>query len=127
VPSAPAERNHALVEPKGFDGGDVERHFHEGKIKEVADYCEADVVNTNQVWLRYELFRGRLSENAFEASKQNLADLRPAFEPAKMPANRGLFVRDQKTPILRPEHYIRTLAVRISLCIADRDSLTAGG
>ena len=27
----------------------------------------------------------------------------------------------------QPEHYIRTLAVRISLCIADRDSLTAGG
>jgi predicted PolB exonuclease-like 3'-5' exonuclease len=26
--------------PKGFDGGEVERYFREGKIKEVADYCE---------------------------------------------------------------------------------------
>jgi predicted PolB exonuclease-like 3'-5' exonuclease len=25
--------------PKGFDGGEVERYFHEGKIKEIADYC----------------------------------------------------------------------------------------
>src|SRR5438552_1999588 len=30
--------------PKGFDGGEVERYFHEGKIKEIADYCETDVV-----------------------------------------------------------------------------------
>jgi len=38
--------------PKGFDGGEVERYFCEGKIKEVADYCETDVVGTYQVWLR---------------------------------------------------------------------------
>jgi len=60
--------------PKGFDGGEVERHYHEGKIKEIADYCEADVVNTYQVWLRYELFRGTLSQGVFEASERNLAD-----------------------------------------------------
>jgi len=35
--------------PKGFDGGEVERYFREGKIKEVADYCESDVVGTYQV------------------------------------------------------------------------------
>jgi predicted PolB exonuclease-like 3'-5' exonuclease len=59
--------------PKGFDGGEVERYFREGKIKEVADYCETDVVGTYQLWLRYELFRGMLSRDAFEASKQTLA------------------------------------------------------
>jgi predicted PolB exonuclease-like 3'-5' exonuclease len=59
--------------PKGFDGGEVERYFREGKIKEVADYCEGDVVGTYQMWLRYELFRGMLSRDAFEASKQTLA------------------------------------------------------
>ena len=32
--------------PKGIDGGEVERYFHEGKIKEIADYCETDIVNT---------------------------------------------------------------------------------
>ena len=61
--------------PKGFDGSEVERYFREGKIKEIAEYCETDVVNTHQVWLRYELFRGTLSQNAFEKSEQNLADL----------------------------------------------------
>ena len=34
--------------PKGFDGGEVERYFHEGKIKEIADYCETDVVGRRQ-------------------------------------------------------------------------------
>jgi len=56
-----------------FDGGEVERYFREGKIKEIADYCET-VVGTYQVWLRYELFRSTLSQNAFEASQRNLAD-----------------------------------------------------
>jgi predicted PolB exonuclease-like 3'-5' exonuclease len=60
--------------PKGFDGGEVERHFREGKIKDVADYCETDVVGTYQVWLRYELFRGTLSQNAFKQSERNLGD-----------------------------------------------------
>jgi predicted PolB exonuclease-like 3'-5' exonuclease len=50
--------------------GDVSR----GKIKEIADHCETDVVGTYQVWLRYELFRGMLSQDAFEASQRNLAD-----------------------------------------------------
>src|SRR5262245_9361877 len=60
--------------PKGFDGSEVERYFREGKIEEIADYCETDVVGTYQVWLRYELFRGTLSQNAFEASQRNLRD-----------------------------------------------------
>jgi predicted PolB exonuclease-like 3'-5' exonuclease len=60
--------------PKGFDGGEVERYFREGKVKEIAEYCETDVVGTYQVWLRYELFRGTLSRDAFEASQRNLRD-----------------------------------------------------
>jgi hypothetical protein len=44
--------------PKGFDGGEVERYYREGKIKEIADYCETDVVGTYQLWLRYELLCG---------------------------------------------------------------------
>jgi predicted PolB exonuclease-like 3'-5' exonuclease len=59
---------------RGIDGGEVERYFHAGKIKEIADYCETDVVGTYQVWLRYELFRGTLSQDAFAASERNLAN-----------------------------------------------------
>ena len=64
--------------PKGFDGGEVERHFREGKIKEVAAYCESDVIGTYRLWLRYELFCGRLSHDAFGASERNLSDFMEA-------------------------------------------------
>ena len=47
--------------PDGMGGADVERYCREGRIAEVAAYCETDVVNTYRVWLRYELFRGRLT------------------------------------------------------------------
>jgi hypothetical protein len=57
--------------PKGIDGAEVERYFHEGRIREIAEYCETV---TYQVWLRYELFRGTLSKTAFEASQRNLRD-----------------------------------------------------
>jgi 3'-5' exonuclease len=60
--------------PEGIDGNEVERYFLEGRIKEIADYCETDVVNTYRVWLRYELFRGTLSQDVFEASERKLAD-----------------------------------------------------
>jgi 3'-5' exonuclease len=44
--------------PFGIHGSQVEKLFREGKIREIADYCESDVVNTYRVWLRYELLRG---------------------------------------------------------------------
>jgi hypothetical protein len=45
-----------------------------GHIREIADYCESDVLNTYRVWLRYELFRGRLSDADFQASEACLVD-----------------------------------------------------
>ena len=62
---------------------EVHRYFREGKIQEIADYCETDIVNTYRVWLRYELFRGRLTPNEFEASEQGLAAYLKAKEEAK--------------------------------------------
>jgi 3'-5' exonuclease len=60
--------------PDGIDGSEVEKYVREGRIAEVAAYCETDVVNTYRVWLRYELFRGRLTEGGLIASEANLSD-----------------------------------------------------
>lgn len=60
--------------PEGIDGSEVHRYVREGRVKEVADYCETDIVNSYRVWLRYELFRGRLSLADYEASNRNLAE-----------------------------------------------------
>jgi predicted PolB exonuclease-like 3'-5' exonuclease len=60
--------------PVGIDGGEVERYFLDGKIKEIANYCETDIVNTYRVWLRYELFRGKLTPPQFQLSEQKLRE-----------------------------------------------------
>src|SRR5262245_3916237 len=60
--------------PDGMHGGEVARYCLDGRIKEVADYCETDIVNTYRVWLRYELFRGRLTNAGLEASETNLVE-----------------------------------------------------
>ncbi len=60
--------------PAGIDGGEVDTYFREGRIQEVADYCESDVFNTYRVWLRHELFRGKITNEAFQASEANLAE-----------------------------------------------------
>jgi predicted PolB exonuclease-like 3'-5' exonuclease len=60
--------------PDGIDGSEVEKYVRAGRIAEVATYCETDVVNTYRVWLRYELFRGRLTETGLQARENNLRD-----------------------------------------------------
>jgi predicted PolB exonuclease-like 3'-5' exonuclease len=60
--------------PDGISGAEVEKYYRDGHIREIADYCESDVVNTYRVWLRYELFRGRLSDAEFQASEACLID-----------------------------------------------------
>ena len=64
--------------PDGIGGADVEKYVREGRIAEVAAYCETDVVSTYRVWLRYELFRGRLTDSGLLASEANLSEyIRP--------------------------------------------------
>jgi 3'-5' exonuclease len=55
--------------PGGMTGAEVEKYYLDGHIRMIAEYCESDVLNTYRVWLRHELFRGRLSE-AFRRAKQ---------------------------------------------------------
>jgi predicted PolB exonuclease-like 3'-5' exonuclease len=69
--------------PDGIDGSQVFRYFREGRIKDIADYCETDIVNTYRIWLRYELFRGRLGEGEYAASEENLVTFIKAREATK--------------------------------------------
>jgi predicted PolB exonuclease-like 3'-5' exonuclease len=54
--------------PNGMSGADVEGYHNAGRIKEIADYCRSDVLNTYRLWLRYELFRGKLDRAQFDYS-----------------------------------------------------------
>jgi predicted PolB exonuclease-like 3'-5' exonuclease len=50
----------------------VEDDFNAGRIQEIADYCRSDVTNTYRLWVRHELFRGRLGQNQFEYSELDI-------------------------------------------------------
>ena len=60
--------------PEGIDGSQVERYFNEGKIGEVSDYCECDVISTYRLWLLHELFKGELSVEEHANSERQLSD-----------------------------------------------------
>jgi 3'-5' exonuclease len=54
--------------PDGIDGSQVQAYFEAGRIGDIANYCQSDVLSTYRIWLRYELFRGRLTQEEFEYS-----------------------------------------------------------
>jgi predicted PolB exonuclease-like 3'-5' exonuclease len=51
----------------GVDGSQVWALFQEGRLKEIRDYCETDVVNTYLVYCRFQLMRGAMSRQAYDA------------------------------------------------------------
>jgi hypothetical protein len=55
-------------------GAEVEKFYPDGHIRQIVEYCESDVLNIYRVWLRYELFRGRLSDAEFQGSEANLVE-----------------------------------------------------
>jgi hypothetical protein len=55
-----------------MNGSDVDRYVQEGRLTEVADYCEIDVIGTYRIWLVHELFRGTMMRAEFDASEPNL-------------------------------------------------------
>jgi predicted PolB exonuclease-like 3'-5' exonuclease len=51
----------------GMAGDKVWDAWRAGKITEIRDYCETDVLNTYLVYLRFELIRGHLEPAAYES------------------------------------------------------------
>ena len=51
----------------GMDGSAVWQAWQDGRIAEIRDYCETDVVNTYLVYLRFQQMRGILSATEHDA------------------------------------------------------------
>jgi predicted PolB exonuclease-like 3'-5' exonuclease len=60
--------------PEGIDGSQVADYFAAGRITEIANYCECDVISTYRLWLLHELFRGEIGAAAYERSESQLAE-----------------------------------------------------
>jgi predicted PolB exonuclease-like 3'-5' exonuclease len=50
----------------GMDGSKVWDAYQAGKLSEIRDYCETDVLNTYLVYLRFELIRGNLDQTGYD-------------------------------------------------------------
>lgn len=49
----------------GVDGSQVAPMYDEGRVQEIRDYCETDVLNTYLVYLRWQLHTGTLPLDAY--------------------------------------------------------------
>lgn len=59
----------------GMSGAKVWETFLEGDIRAIRDYCETDVLNTYLVYLRFELIRGHLTQDAYEQECQLVREM----------------------------------------------------
>ncbi len=50
----------------GMDGSKVWDAFQRGEIEAIRNYCETDVANTHLVFLRFQLMRGTLTQDAYQ-------------------------------------------------------------
>ena len=58
----------------GMDGSKVWDAYKNGEIEAIRNYCETDVANTHLVFLRFQLMRGHLNREAYEAEIQLVRD-----------------------------------------------------
>jgi predicted PolB exonuclease-like 3'-5' exonuclease len=56
----------------GMHGSRVWDHYLEGDVESIRNYCETDALNTFLIYLRFELMRGRLSDDAYRGECENL-------------------------------------------------------
>lgn len=66
----------------GIDGAQVQSYYARGEIEAIANYCETDVMSTYLVYLRFELMRGKLDSQMYEAHLQQVHDYLSA-QPAQ--------------------------------------------
>ena len=50
----------------GMDGSKVWEAFEQGKLAEIRNYCETDVVNTYLVYMRFQMMRGQLTRVRYD-------------------------------------------------------------
>ena len=56
----------------GIDGSQVMDYYDLGKIEEIRNYCESDVVNTYLIYLHYQHFTGAIDSENFSSAREDL-------------------------------------------------------
>ncbi len=58
----------------GMSGANVWDYYCAGKLQEIRDYCETDVLNTYLIYLRWELLRGNFDHRRWGQEQQLVRD-----------------------------------------------------
>lgn len=77
----------------GMDGSQVWPAFLEGKINDIRDYCETDVMNTYGVFVRFQLLRGMITRAQHDAEMQLIYQTAQQLDKAHWQAYTGSFDR----------------------------------
>jgi predicted PolB exonuclease-like 3'-5' exonuclease len=72
----------------GIDGSKVAQYYEAGKIEEIRNYCESDVVNTYLLYLHYQHFTGSIDTQSFSNAKEDLVNY------IKMNESEKFFLKD---------------------------------
>lgn len=56
----------------GVDGSQVIGLYDSGKLREIRDYCETDVINTYLIYLRFVHHQGRITTERYNKSVEDL-------------------------------------------------------
>ncbi len=59
----------------GVDGSHVASMFDDGRIAEIRNYCETDVLNTYLVYLRYQLTRAKITKDGYNRAVADVVSL----------------------------------------------------
>lgn len=70
----------------GMSGDKVWDAYQEGRLPEIRNYCETDVLNTFLVYLRFELMRGHLTREQYQHECQRVRDLLSKSDAAHLQA-----------------------------------------
>lgn len=58
----------------GIDGSQVMNYYDSGRIEDIRNYCESDVVNTYLLYLHYQHFTGTINSDSFFIAKEDLVN-----------------------------------------------------
>jgi len=78
----------------GVDGSQVMQMFDDGKLQEIRNYCETDVINTYLLCLTYQHHTGSMSKDSFVKCKNSLREFLEKNSETK--SHFGEFLREMK-------------------------------
>ncbi len=58
----------------GIDGSKVMDYYDSGKVEDIRNYCESDVINTYLLYLNYQHFTGTINSHSFIEAKEDLVN-----------------------------------------------------